>query len=161
MNMATPSVKGPIMFPATFFILERSTGFWKPPERWDSLSLIQGSLDQGLLKSHHKFLMFYILFFLRWHNILCRLDPALFFRLSRVLCSQYTNFTLSMSFPAYLQTAFLFPLGHMKTLRNGPFILVLQTKRTMWCNQVNHSPVCRCCFHSIQFPTSDLWRPIC
>lgn len=130
------------MFPTTFFILERFTGFWKPPERWDSLSLIQGSLGQGLLKSHHKFPMFYILYFLRWHNTLCRLDPALFFRLSRVLCSQDTNFTLSMSFTAYLQTAFLFPLGHVKALRNGPFILVLQTKRTMRYNQVKHSPVC-------------------
>lgn len=86
--------------------------------------------------------IFYILYFLRWHNTLCWLDPALFFRLSRVLCSQDTNFTLSMSFTAYLQTAFLFPLGHMKTLRNGPFILVLQTKRTMQYNQVKHSPVC-------------------
>lgn len=103
-----------------------------------------------------------IFYFLRWHKTLCQLDPAFFFRLSHVLCSQDTDFTISMSSTAYLQTAFLFPSGHMKTLRNGPFICVLQTNRMVRCNQVEHSPVCPLLsFHLSQFPTSDLWRPSC
>lgn len=96
--------------------------------------------------------LYTIFCFLRWHKSLCHLDPALFFRLSRVLYSQDTDFTLSVSSTGYLQTVFLFPSGHMQTMRNGPFIRVLQTNRTMRYNQVEHSPVCPLLFSFDSIP---------
>lgn len=86
--------------------------FWKAP------LVSEHHLNTGLIDSHARRLgprldikwftaefLSCIIFYISLDCI--RLLPALFFRLSPVLCSQDTNFSLWMSLAAYLQTVFL------------------------------------------------------